>query len=125
MMHSLKKCEEGYSITEVLVSLLILSLGMMGASRALIDTTRLQHKTRWHEESNFLIFSITEMGRALSGKVSAVQFKSMLDPKMHKLSNAAYSIELLPENPYAILLSITPHFPTNASQQTVQWIIDL
>lgn len=127
--------ESGFSITEVLVTLFVLSVGMMGASQVLIDAKSIQQATIGYEHTTQMAMRVVEMARAVEGKVSAAEFKSMAEAKIrqekqnldatHILSRLQCTVELIPENAFAVLLRMIPNSPSQAERPRLEWTIDL
>jgi prepilin-type N-terminal cleavage/methylation domain-containing protein len=124
--------ETGFSITEVLITLFILSIGMMGVSRLLIEAKAIQQATLWQEQVTLLAGRITEMARAVDGRVSGAELKMMMEAKIAEakeqlkpkeiLSHTQFSLESIPENTHALKLIISKELPL---KQSIEWLIEL
>lgn len=125
--------ETGYSITEVLITLFILSVGMMGVSRLLIEAKAIQQATLWQEQVTLMAGRISEMAHALEGRVSGAEFKMMAEAKIAEakeqlkpkeiLNHTQFSLESIPENTHALKLIISKTLPLK--QKSIEWLIEL
>lgn len=124
--------ESGFSITEVLIMLFVLSVGMAGASRLVIEAKIIQQTALWHEQATLIATRVIEMARALGGRASAAEFKAMAEAKMAEdkqslvpieiLANTQCTVELLPEHTHVVQVVITKELPT---RQSIKWTIEL
>ena len=74
---SQKLRQRGFTLIEVLISILILSVGLLGAAAMQLQSLKFTQASQWRSQANFLAYDIVERIRA--NRVNAASYGLTLD----------------------------------------------